>query len=91
MSALLNFHSFLIVILLFICTSTYIRSLRPQFFAQKRPGLLGLVYFFPIFALDARGELLDICGLHALGPFLLRGSSPGVLFGICDRVDVSQA
>ena len=24
--------------------STYIRSLRPQFFAQKRPGLLGLVY-----------------------------------------------
>ena len=44
MSALLNFHSFLIVILLFICTSTYIRSLRPQFFAQKRPGLLGLVY-----------------------------------------------
>ena len=30
MSALLNFQSFLIIVLLFICTSTYVRNMRPQ-------------------------------------------------------------
>ena len=30
MSALLNFQSFLIIVLLFICTSTYVRQMRPQ-------------------------------------------------------------
>ena len=30
MSALLNFHSFLIIVLLFICTSTFVRQMRPQ-------------------------------------------------------------
>ena len=37
-SALLNFNSFLIVLLLFICTSTYLRSTRPSMFREKKPG-----------------------------------------------------
>ena len=44
MSALLNFQSFLIVILLFICTSTFVRQQRPSMFAEKKPGLMGLLY-----------------------------------------------
>ena len=37
-SALLNFNSFLIVLLLFICTSTFLRSTRPSMFREKKPG-----------------------------------------------------
>lgn len=44
MSALLNFKSFLIVVLLFICTSTYVRNQRPSMFREKKAGLLGMVY-----------------------------------------------
>ncbi|KOO20800.1 conserved small protein, partial [Chrysochromulina tobinii] len=43
-SALFNFKSFLIVILLFICASTYLRQQRPSMFVEKKPGLFGLVY-----------------------------------------------
>ena len=37
-SALLNFQSFLVVVLLFICTATYCRAQRPSFFREKKPG-----------------------------------------------------
>ena len=37
-SALFNFKSFLIVILLFICASTYLRQQRPSMFVEKKPG-----------------------------------------------------
>jgi len=38
MSALLNFQSFLVVVLLFICSCTYLRAARPSLFREKRPG-----------------------------------------------------
>ena len=44
MSALLNFQSFLVCLLLFICTATYVRSQRPSTFATKKPGLVSLLY-----------------------------------------------
>ena len=37
-SALLSFKAFLVVVLLFICTSTYLRQQRPSMFKEKRPG-----------------------------------------------------
>ncbi|EOD17050.1 hypothetical protein EMIHUDRAFT_64185, partial [Emiliania huxleyi CCMP1516] len=43
-SALLNFQSFLTCVLLFICTSTYLKSQRPSMFREKKPGLFSLVY-----------------------------------------------
>lgn len=39
MSALLNFKSFLVIILLFICTSTFLRQQRPSMFRDKGNGL----------------------------------------------------
>ena len=44
MSAIFNFKSVLVVVLLFICTSTFIRQNRPSMFREKKPGLLGLIY-----------------------------------------------
>ena len=44
MSAILNFKSVLVVVLLFICTSTFLRQQRPSMFREKKPGLLGLLY-----------------------------------------------
>ena len=44
MSALLNFKSFLVLVLLFVCTSTFLRQQRPSMFREKKPGLLGLLY-----------------------------------------------
>lgn len=52
-SALLNFKAFLIVVLLFICTATFLRRQRPSMFPpmardtprEQRPrGLMGLLY-----------------------------------------------
>ena len=37
-SALLNFKSFLVVMLLFICTATFVRQNRPSMFREKKPG-----------------------------------------------------
>ena len=44
MSAILNLQSILVVVLLFICTATFVRQQRPSMFREKKPGLLGLVY-----------------------------------------------
>ena len=44
MSALLNFQSFLVCMLLFVCTATFFRQQRPSMFKEKRPGLFSLVY-----------------------------------------------
>ena len=41
---LLQFKSVIVVVLLFICTSTFVRQQRPSMFREKKPGLLGLVY-----------------------------------------------
>ncbi|KAL6749656.1 DUF1242-domain-containing protein [Haematococcus lacustris] len=43
MSALFDFQSFLTVVLLTICTCTYIKLMRPQILAQ-RTGFLGLFW-----------------------------------------------
>ena len=40
MSAILNFNSFLVIVLLFICTSTFLRQQRPSMFKEKKSGLL---------------------------------------------------
>ncbi len=37
-SAILSLHSALIVLLLFICSSTYLRAQRPSLFREKKPG-----------------------------------------------------
>lgn len=44
MSAVFNFKSVLVIVLLFICTCTFLRQQRPSMFREKKPGLLGLVY-----------------------------------------------
>jgi len=44
MSAILNFKSVLVVLLLFICSATFLRQQRPSLFREKKPGLFGLVY-----------------------------------------------
>ena len=40
MSAILNFNSFLVIVLLFICTSTFLRHQRPSMFREKKNGLM---------------------------------------------------
>ncbi|KAG2002635.1 hypothetical protein CC2G_004804 [Coprinopsis cinerea AmutBmut pab1-1] len=44
MSALFNFQSLLLVILLFICTCTYVRSQAPKLVDNNREGFTGLVF-----------------------------------------------
>jgi hypothetical protein len=44
MSALLNFQSFLVCILLFICSSTYLRAQLPSYIKREKEGLLALIY-----------------------------------------------
>ena len=39
-----QFKSVLVVVLLFICTATFLRQQRPSMFREKKQGLLGLVY-----------------------------------------------
>ena len=43
MSALLNFKSFLVIVLLFICTSTFLRKQRPSMF-QNRAQASGMMH-----------------------------------------------
>ena len=54
MSAVFNFKSVLVVVLLFICTSTFLRQQRPSMFREKKTGFL------------TRGETgaLLTCGFH---------------------------
>lgn len=42
MSAFFNFQSLLLVILLLICTATYLRSLAPRFVDNRKTGLAGI-------------------------------------------------
>uniref|UniRef100_A0A8D0GFE5 Protein kish n=1 Tax=Sphenodon punctatus TaxID=8508 RepID=A0A8D0GFE5_SPHPU len=44
MSAIFNFQSLLTVILLLICTCTYIRSLAPTLLDKNKSGLLGIFW-----------------------------------------------
>lgn len=44
MSALLNFQSFLMCILLFICSSTYLRAQLPSMIRREKDGMAALVY-----------------------------------------------
>ncbi|EGW33999.1 uncharacterized protein SPAPADRAFT_148334 [Spathaspora passalidarum NRRL Y-27907] len=46
MSALFNFQSLLQVILLLICTCTYIHELYPKLFNSQKTGLLSVFYKF---------------------------------------------
>ncbi|CAK9436999.1 uncharacterized protein LODBEIA_P14760 [Lodderomyces beijingensis] len=46
MSALFNFQSLLQVILLLICTSTYIHSIAPAILDNRRSGVLSVFYKF---------------------------------------------
>ncbi|PLB44016.1 putative S-adenosylmethionine-dependent methyltransferase [Aspergillus steynii IBT 23096] len=70
MSALFNFQSLLLVILLIICTSTYVHAMLPGFMDRNRHG------FFGIFWKCARvGERLSpyvsiCCVLMAVSIFL---------------------
>ncbi|ETN58611.1 hypothetical protein AND_009822 [Anopheles darlingi] len=45
MSALFNFQSLLSVVLLIVCTCTYLRSLFPSFIDRNKSGMLGLAMF----------------------------------------------
>lgn len=42
MSAVFNFESLLLVILLFICTSTYVRAMAPSLVDRHKTGLAGV-------------------------------------------------
>ncbi|KAI0925433.1 hypothetical protein AcV7_005685 [Taiwanofungus camphoratus] len=44
MSALFNFQSLLLVILLMICTCTYVRAVAPRLIDRNREGFLGLFW-----------------------------------------------
>ncbi|KAM5338907.1 protein kish-A-like [Glossophaga mutica] len=44
MSAIFNFQSLLIVILLLTCTCAYIRSLTPSLLDRNKTGLLGVFW-----------------------------------------------
>uniref|UniRef100_A0A8D0GXZ1 Protein kish n=1 Tax=Sphenodon punctatus TaxID=8508 RepID=A0A8D0GXZ1_SPHPU len=44
MSAIFKFQSLLTVILLLICTCTYIRSLAPTLLDKNKSGLLGIFW-----------------------------------------------
>jgi len=44
MSALLNFQSFLVCILLFICTSTYLRAQLPSYIRRDKEGFAAFAY-----------------------------------------------
>ncbi|KIJ19327.1 hypothetical protein PAXINDRAFT_108724 [Paxillus involutus ATCC 200175] len=44
MSALFNFQSLLLVILLTICTSTYVRAVAPRLIDRNKEGILGLFF-----------------------------------------------
>ncbi|KAF4565625.1 hypothetical protein EYR40_002308 [Pleurotus pulmonarius] len=44
MSALFNFQSLLLVILLVICTCTYVRGVAPRLIDRNKQGFLGLFF-----------------------------------------------
>ncbi|KAI0728953.1 DUF1242-domain-containing protein [Fomitopsis betulina] len=44
MSALFNFQSLLLVILLMICTCTYVRAVAPRIVDRNKEGFLGLFW-----------------------------------------------
>ncbi|KAF8233763.1 DUF1242-domain-containing protein [Tricholoma matsutake] len=44
MSALFNFQSLLLVILLMICTCTYVRAVAPRLVDRNKQGFLGLFF-----------------------------------------------
>ncbi|KZV73035.1 DUF1242-domain-containing protein [Peniophora sp. CONT] len=44
MSALFNFQSLLLVILLMICTCTYVRAVAPTLIDRNKEGFLGLFF-----------------------------------------------
>ncbi|KIJ45066.1 hypothetical protein M422DRAFT_207241 [Sphaerobolus stellatus SS14] len=44
MSALFNFQSLLLVILLMICTCSYVRSIAPSLIDRNKEGFLGLFF-----------------------------------------------
>ncbi|KAJ7211203.1 DUF1242-domain-containing protein [Mycena pura] len=44
MSALFNFQSLLLVILLLVCTCTYVRSLFPSLVDRNKTGFLGVFF-----------------------------------------------
>ncbi|XP_035894548.1 protein kish [Anopheles stephensi] len=46
MSAIFNFQSLLSVLLLLICTCTYLRSLFPSIVDRNKKGMLGLFWKF---------------------------------------------
>ncbi|PWA02278.1 hypothetical protein BB558_001588 [Smittium angustum] len=48
MSALFNFNSLLLVILLLICTSSYIKAQAPAFINREKKGIPKLIYKFAI-------------------------------------------
>lgn len=44
MTAIFNFQSLLLVILLFICTSTYIHAIFPSIMDRNKDGILGIFW-----------------------------------------------
>ncbi|KAF9005164.1 hypothetical protein BDQ17DRAFT_380778 [Cyathus striatus] len=57
MSALFNFQSLLLVILLFICTCTYVRSVAPWLVDKNKHGFPGLLF-------KAARIGIKLCSLH---------------------------
>ncbi|WAQ85177.1 hypothetical protein PtA15_5A751 [Puccinia triticina] len=59
MSALFNFQSLLLVILLIICTCTYLRATAPSLVDRNKNGVFGLFWKFARIAARSAGERLS--------------------------------
>ncbi|XP_078577780.1 protein kish-A [Branchiostoma floridae x Branchiostoma japonicum] len=44
MSAIFNFQSLLVVVLLLICTCTYVRAMAPRMLDKNKTGILGIFW-----------------------------------------------
>jgi len=67
MSAIFNFQSLLVVILLLICTCTYIRSLFPSILDKNKTGLLGTFWKFARIGERKSPWVSGCCVLMAFG------------------------
>ncbi|PFH34298.1 putative transmembrane protein [Besnoitia besnoiti] len=72
MSALFNFQSMLTVVLLAICTCTYLRPRFPSLIDNKQPGFKGVLGKFAVLGDRLSGYVSAACVLMAFSTLFLR-------------------
>ncbi|KAH0666597.1 hypothetical protein KY285_027803 [Solanum tuberosum] len=65
MSALFNFHSFLTVVLLGICTCTYVKMHFPALLEQRTGQQVSLFYCYWVLCKPTRWYILSLDGLRS--------------------------